>query len=107
MFQKKKPTTTLPDIGHLAPAELVFPLKPIATIITGLPESFLPLHGPKTLSRHYCQYPSCSLEFSQKAAACNHICHDYLNVALGACIVVLAIIPKCGGIVPPLGDTTP
>ena len=81
----RKISATLPDIGGLATAELVFPLKPIPTVITGLPEPFLPHCGPETLSWYHCQFPSCSLEFSQKAAACNHICHDHLNIAL-ACL---------------------
>ena len=29
--------------------------------------------------------PDCTQAFSQKAAACNHICHNHLNIAL-ACI---------------------
>ena len=68
----EKMPTTFPDVGGLA-------------IIAGLPESYLPLCGPETLSQYCCQFPSCTLEFSQKAAACNHICHDYLNVVL-ACL---------------------
>ena len=74
-----------PASGGLATAELVFPLKSIPTIIAGLPESFLPIRGPETLFHYRCQFPSCTLEFSQKAAACNHIHHDHLNVAL-ACL---------------------
>ena len=46
----EKAITTLSNIGGLATAELVFPLKSIPTVIAGLPESFLPLHGPDTLS---------------------------------------------------------
>ena len=68
--------------GGLASAELVFPLESISLVITSLPESFLPLCGPETLSCYRCQYPSCTLELSQKAAACNHVCHDHLNIAL-------------------------
>ena len=41
---------TLSDSGGLATAELVFPLKSIPTVITGLPEPFLPVCGPETLS---------------------------------------------------------
>ena len=58
----------------LATAELGFPLKSISPVISGIPELFLPLHGPKTLSWCKCQHPSCNQEFSQKAAACNHVC---------------------------------
>ena len=77
--------TTLPDVGGLATAELVLPLKAIPTVVAGLPKSYLPLRGPKTLSQYQCQFPSCTLELSQKAAACNHIYHDHLNIAL-ACL---------------------
>ena len=64
---------------------LVFPLKSIPTVIASLPEPFVPICGPETLSPYHCQFPSCSLEFSQKAPACNHVQHDHLNVAL-ACL---------------------
>ena len=43
---------------------------------------YLPLCGPETLSQYHCQVPSCTLEFTQKAAACNHVHHDPLNIAL-------------------------
>ena len=81
----EKTPATLPDSGGLATAELVFPLKSIPTVIAGIPEPFLPVCGPETLSHYCCQFPSCTLEFSQKAAACNHIRCDHLNVAL-ACL---------------------
>ena len=81
----EKLSATPSDIGGLATAELVFPLKSIPSIIAGLLESYLPLCGLETLSQHHCQFPSCSLEFSQKAATCNHICQGHLNVAL-ACL---------------------
>ena len=81
----EKTPATFPDSGGLATAELVFPLKSIPTVIAGLPEPFLPVCGLETLS-HYCsQIPACTLEFSQKAAACNHIQCEHHNVAL-ACI---------------------
>ena len=47
--QEKLPVT--PDVSGLASAELVFPLKSVPTVIAGLPQSYLPLCGPKTLSR--------------------------------------------------------
>ena len=81
----EKIPATPSEVGGLATSELVFPLKSIPSVITGLREPYLLLCGLKTLSRYHCQFPSCSLEFSQKAAACNHIHHDYLNVAL-ACL---------------------
>ena len=46
----EKIPATPSDIGGLATAELVFPLKSIPSIITGLPDPNLPLCGPKTLS---------------------------------------------------------
>ena len=81
----EKVSATPSDVGSLATVELVFPLKSIPTVIIGLPEPYLLLHGPETLSRYHCQVPSCSLEFSQKDVACNHICCDHLNIAL-ACL---------------------
>ena len=66
--------------SSLATAELVFPLKSIPLVIAGAPEPFLPLCGPETLSHYRCQYPSCAHKFSQKAAACNHVCCDHLNI---------------------------
>ena len=71
--------------SSLATAELVFPMKSIPLIVAGIPEVFLPLCSPETLSLYRCQYPNCTQAFSQKVAACNHICCNHLNVAL-ACI---------------------
>ena len=62
--------------------QLVFPLKSTPYVTAGLPEAYLSICSPETLSQYHCQYPSCSLEFAQKAAACNHICFDHLSVAL-------------------------
>ena len=71
--------------SSLATAELVFPLKSIPLVIARLPEPFLPLCGPETLSHYRCQYPSCDHEFSQKATVCNHVHHDHLDITL-ACL---------------------
>ena len=60
-------------------------MKSIPLVIAGIPEAFLPLCGPETLSHYRCQFPDCTQVFSQKASACNHIHCDHLNVAL-ACI---------------------
>ena len=81
---EKMPTTSSGE-SSLATAELVFPLKSLSPVITGISESLLPLCGAETLSHYRCQYPSCNEEFSQKAVACNHVCHDHLHVAL-ACL---------------------
>ena len=78
---EKIPTTSSGE-SSLAKAELVFLLKSLSPVVTGIPESLLPLCGPETLSCYRCQYPSCDDEFSQKAVACNHVCHDHLHVAL-------------------------
>ena len=69
----KKISVTPDDDGGLASSELEFPLKSIPLIIAGLPELFLPPCGPETLSHYHCQFPACTLEFPQKAAACNHV----------------------------------
>ena len=98
----KQIPATLSSDGGLANAELVLPLKYTPTVAAGLPEAYLQIHGPETLPQHCCQFLSCSLEFAEKAAACNHLCHDHLNVALA-----LNAAPKCNGIVHPLGNTIP
>ena len=85
---------TLLGVDGLATVELVFPLMSIPTIISGLPKSYLPLHGPETLSQYCCQFPSCTFEFSQKAAVCNHICHDHLDIALASLYCSLENNPK-------------
>ena len=71
--------------SSISTAELVFPMKSIPLVVTGIPEAFLPLHGPETLSCYRCQFPDCTQVFLQKASVCNHIHCDHLNVAL-ACI---------------------
>ena len=54
----KKTSITIPEISSLATAELVFPPKSIPTIVAGLPKTYLPLHGPETLSQYQCHFPS-------------------------------------------------
>ena len=71
--------------SSLATTELVFPLRSLSPIIASILESLLPLCGPETLPCYRCQHPSCDEEFSQKAAACNHVHCDHLNIAL-ACL---------------------
>ena len=71
--------------GHLATAEIVFPFKSSPLVVADIPKMYLPLHGPETLSQYHCQVPSCTLEPAQNAVACNHVCHDHLNIAL-ACL---------------------
>ena len=78
----KKTSIIIPEISSLTTAELVFPLKSIPTVVAGLPKTYLPHCGPEILSRYRYQFPSCTLEFSQKAAACNHVHHDHLNITL-------------------------
>ena len=93
--------------GSLALAELVFPLKSIPLVITSLPKSFLPLQGPETLSHYRCQYPSCNREFSQKAAACNHVHCDHLNIALACLYCSFETTLKCIGTVLLTGSAIP
>ena len=81
----KQIPATLSSSGGLATAELVFPLKSTPAATAGLCKAYLPICGPETLSQYHCQFPSCSLQFFQKAATCNHVHHDHLNVAL-ACL---------------------
>ena len=46
----EKIPATPSDVGGLATAGLVFPLKSIPTVLTGLPEAYLLFHGPETRS---------------------------------------------------------
>ena len=79
-------TTTKPkEVSNLATAELVFPFMSIPLVIVGIPDDLLPLCGPDVQSHYHCRAPQCGLDFTQKAAACNHVCCDHLNVAL-ACL---------------------
>ena len=66
-------------------AESVFPKQAIPLVIAGIPESLLPLCGPEALSHYRCHFTDCTQIFLQKAAACTHVRHDCLNVAL-ACL---------------------
>ena len=83
------------EVGNLVTAELVFPFKSSHHVIAGIPEMYLPCCGPKTLSHYHCQVPSCTLDFAQKAAACNHVHSDHLNVALACLTVVSKEILRC------------
>ena len=49
----EKTPAILPDSGSLATAKLVFPLKSIHKVIAGIPEPFLPVCGPETLSHYH------------------------------------------------------
>ena len=79
------PSTPSPAEGGPVGRELVFPRQAIPLVIAGIPESFLPIHGPEAQSYYRCQFTDCTQIFLQKAAACTHVCHDHLNVAL-ACL---------------------
>ena len=52
----EKIPATLSDSEGLTTMELVFPLKSICTVIASLPEPFLPVHSPETLSHYPCQF---------------------------------------------------
>ena len=60
-------------------------MQAIPLVIVGIPESLLPIHGPKTQLCYRCQFTDCTQIFLQKAAVCIHICCDHLNLAL-ACL---------------------
>ena len=74
---------TVEDVTSNIP-EKTLPPVPISGGLASA-EPFLPVCGLETLSSYCCQFPSYTLEFSQKAAACNHIHCDHLNIAL-ACL---------------------
>ena len=82
---KEIPSTPSPTDSGLLEVELVSPTQAIPLVVVGIPESLLPIRGPEMLSRYRCQFTDCPQIFSQKAAACMHICRDHLNVAL-ACL---------------------
>ena len=81
-------------MGNLATAELVFPFKSSPLVAAGILEMYLPLCGPETLSHYHCQVHPCTLDLTQKAAACNHVCHDHLNVALSCLYCSFKSNPK-------------
>ena len=79
------PSTPSPaDCGPVG-AELVFPIQAIHLVIAGIPESLQPIHGPEAQSCYRCQLTDCTPIFLQKTAACTHVHHNHLNVAL-ACL---------------------
>ena len=79
------PSTASPTKSGPTGVELVFPTQAIPLVLGGIPESLLPIHGPEAQSCYRCQFTDCTQIFLQKAAACTHVCHDHLNVAL-ACL---------------------
>ena len=78
-------STNPTEAGNLTSAELVLPFRSSPLVVAGIPETYLPLCGPETLSHYHCQVPSCTLDFAEKAVACNHVHHDHLNLAI-ACL---------------------
>ena len=85
MVTENIPSTQSPAESGPVGAELVFPTQAIPLVIAGIPESLLPIHGPEAQSHYRCQFTPCTQIFLQKAAACTHVHHDHLNVAL-ACL---------------------
>ena len=79
------PSTASPTNSGPIEVELVFPTWAILLVIAGIPESLLPIGGPEAQSCYRCQFTDCTQIFLQKAAACTHVCHDHLDVAL-ACL---------------------
>ena len=60
------PPIPSPEESGLIGAELVFPTQSIPLVVAGIPESFLPIHGPETQSFYRCQFPDCAQIFLQK-----------------------------------------
>ena len=79
------PSTPYPTDSGPVEVELVFPTLAIPLVIAGIPESLLPIWRPEAQSCYRCQFTDCTQTSLQKAAACTHVCHDRLNVAL-ACL---------------------
>ena len=82
---KEVPSVPSPTDSGPLEVELVFPTQAIPLVVAGISDSLLPIHGPEMQSRYRCQFTDCPQIFLQKAAACTHIHHDHLNVAL-ACL---------------------
>ena len=82
---KEVPSAPSPTDSGSLEVELVFPTQAIPLVVVGIPNSLIPICGPETQSHYRCQFTDCLQIFLQKAAACTHICHDHLNVAL-ACL---------------------
>ena len=82
------------EVGNLFTVELIFPFKSSPLVVAGIPEIYLPLHGPEIISCYHSQVPSCTLDFTQKAVACNHVHHDHLNVAIACLYCSLESNPK-------------
>ena len=70
------------EVGNLATDEFIFPIRSSPLVVAGIPKMYLLLCGPKTLSHCHCHVPTCTLDFTQKVTACNHVHHGHLNVAL-------------------------
>ena len=79
------PSIPSPEGSGPIGTDLVFPTQAIPLAVAGIPESLLLLRGPEAQSHYRCQFPDCTHIFLQKAAACTHVHHDHLNVAL-ACL---------------------
>ena len=97
------PSTPSPAKSGPIGVELVFPTQAISLVIAGIPESLLPIHGLEAQSCYRCQFIDCTQIFLQKAAACTHVCHDHLNVALACLYCSGRDNPKCNGLVLQLG----
>ena len=101
----EKALPPVPVSGGLASAELVFSMKSVPTVITGIPKPFLSVCGLEALSLYHCQFPSCTLEFSQKLL---HVITFIMIISIlhwHVFIVALNTIPNYVGIVPPIGGT--
>ena len=79
------PSTPSPAKSGPVGVELVFSTQAIPLVVAGIPKSLLPIYGPEAQLCYRCQVIDCTQIFLQKAAACTHVCHDHLNVAL-ACL---------------------
>ena len=82
MVTEDIPSTPSPAESGPVGAELVFPTQAIPLVIAGIQESLLPICGPEAQSHYRYQFTDHTQIFLQKAAACTHVCHDHLNVAL-------------------------
>ena len=102
------PGKTSPSISvscGVAAAKLVFPLKSIPTVITGIPESFLPVGGLETLSYIDANFLLGPLSSLKKLLPVITFIMPTSTLHWHASIVALSTILNHVGIVPLLGST--
>ena len=63
---KEKAIAKPPEAGNLSIAELIFPFRSSPSVVAGIPEIYLPLCGPETLSHNTVKSPHVLLILPKK-----------------------------------------